>query len=271
MTFEQYLKVDAISSSDMKKILQSPAKYKQYKNTSSKSTDAMLLGSAIHCRILEPEEFTKRYIFEPNLDKVKNKAKWKEFKQDCIESNRIILKNSYNDIIEGIVQNLNGNMTMQAILNNPSIVFEQSLFWHDKQFDIDCKCQCDFIIFNGDMAVIGDIKTTTDCDNPFERDFEKYQYYLQAYHYCCGVKASYENIKSVDFLFVAIEKTAPFEIQCYDLEKEYYEIGKIEREKAINKYKECLKNDSWKRSENIKTLKVSNWLKNKNLSKPKIS
>ncbi|MBT7493497.1 MAG: hypothetical protein HN704_18010, partial [Bacteroidetes bacterium] len=51
-----------LSASSLKSFKQSPKAFIDYKLKEWKQTDAMLSGSMVHCLILEPEEFEKRYI-----------------------------------------------------------------------------------------------------------------------------------------------------------------------------------------------------------------
>jgi len=57
MKMEEYLAVDAVSHSDLKNMKRSPAKCLAERGFVTPSTDAMVLGSAIHTAVLEPERF----------------------------------------------------------------------------------------------------------------------------------------------------------------------------------------------------------------------
>lgn len=59
----------------------SPRSFIAYKVKERKETDAMLLGTVVHCLILEPETFASRYVVGPNVDAstADGKNEWAEF------------------------------------------------------------------------------------------------------------------------------------------------------------------------------------------------
>lgn len=59
----------------------SPRSFIAYKVKERKETDAMLLGTVVHCLILEPDTFSKRYVVGPNVNAstLEGKEAWAEF------------------------------------------------------------------------------------------------------------------------------------------------------------------------------------------------
>lgn len=76
----------------------SPRAFIAYKVRERKETDAMLLGTVVHCLILEPDTFSSRYVVGPNLNAstIEGKEAWVEFAAErgvVIEKNE---KGKYN-------------------------------------------------------------------------------------------------------------------------------------------------------------------------------
>lgn len=76
----------------------SPRAFIAYKVRERKETDAMLLGTVVHCLILEPDIFAKRYVVGPNVNAstIEGKEAWAEFATErgvTIEKNE---KGKYN-------------------------------------------------------------------------------------------------------------------------------------------------------------------------------
>lgn len=76
----------------------SPRSFIAYKVKERKETDAMLLGTVVHCLILEPDTFAKRYVVGPNVNAstIEGKEAWAEFATErgvTIEKNE---KGKYN-------------------------------------------------------------------------------------------------------------------------------------------------------------------------------
>lgn len=76
----------------------SPRAFIAYKVRERKETDAMLLGTVVHCLILEPDTFASRYVVGPNVNAstIEGKEAWAEFATErgvTIEKNE---KGKYN-------------------------------------------------------------------------------------------------------------------------------------------------------------------------------
>ena len=61
MEAKERYKVETVSHSGLVALSKSPVAYRGYKAREERSTAGMNLGSAIHCKVLEPNEFNKRY------------------------------------------------------------------------------------------------------------------------------------------------------------------------------------------------------------------
>jgi hypothetical protein len=59
----------------------SPRSFIAYKVKERKETDAMMLGTVVHCLILEPDTFASRYVVGPNVNAstLEGKEAWAEF------------------------------------------------------------------------------------------------------------------------------------------------------------------------------------------------
>jgi len=63
------MKRDYLSYSALKAYAKSPNHYLMYVGREFVETPAMVLGSALHCLVLEPQEWSKRYITAPKFDR----------------------------------------------------------------------------------------------------------------------------------------------------------------------------------------------------------
>ena len=66
---ELYHKAYGLSCSDLKVMLRSPAHYHASLLFPQKTTPEMLLGSALHTAVLQPELFDEEYMELPKLDR----------------------------------------------------------------------------------------------------------------------------------------------------------------------------------------------------------
>jgi len=97
---EQYFAEDRINNSGLKLIARTPAHFKYYQEHQREKTPTpqMMLGTAVHCAVLEPATFHDRYAIAPQCDKrtKEGKAIW----ADLESSNKLILSASDFELVE---------------------------------------------------------------------------------------------------------------------------------------------------------------------------
>ena len=78
---KEYRSREGISSSDLKKIMKSPAHYKYWKDNPQEDTPALLFGRAAHKYILETYDFYNEFAVAPNCDRRTKEGKetWNKF------------------------------------------------------------------------------------------------------------------------------------------------------------------------------------------------
>ena len=104
---------------------------------------------------------------------------------------------------------------------------EVPMVWEDSLSSIKCKGKVDIINNN----TIVDIKTTQDASfEGFRRSAYKYGYNRQASYYLDGFGAK-------EFIFVVIEKKAPYNIGVYHCSDDFIDSGRKEYSDLLMKYK----------------------------------
>ena len=221
-----------ISKSGLDLINRAPALYyERYLNPTAepqKETPALIIGSAVHCAVLEPSEFGKRYAIAPRFDKrtKEGKANFEAFVADAGE--RIVIDADTATLCERIMGSVHKHKPAAYLLKQG--VAEQPIFWTDSQIEVDCKAKPDFIT---DGGIIVDLKTTEDASpTGFARSVKKYRYDVQAAFYSDGYELSTGSPCS-GFMFIAVEKTAPYLCAVYF-------IGADDLANARQRYRENL-------------------------------
>lgn len=194
-------------------------------------TPAMLLGRAVHCVVLEgEEEFNKNFCVAPAVNKRTNggKAAWAEF---CAANpgKDVITADEYQTLInmrEAVYQHPFARMILAEGVS------EQTVIWTDPDTGIKCKCRPDRIPSNG-AGVLVDLKTTTDAgEHGFTRSVTGYGYARQAAYYLDGYNAA-TGAAADAFVFVAVEKTAPYRVEVYELDPEFIAWGREEYRRLL--------------------------------------
>ena len=188
-----------------------------------KSTAAMITGSLVHCAVLEPIELLKRYGACPPRNTKPGKEAAAEMQANGIEPV------SEADML------LAGNMS-RAVRHHPYAAellsagkAETSIWWDDPETGLRCKCRPDWI--NGRICV--DLKTTTDASpKGFARSVASFRYHVQAAHYLA--------VGLFDqFVFIAVEKEAPFAVACYELDADALTEGQRLRDRDLQRIANC--------------------------------
>jgi hypothetical protein len=208
-----YLGKQALSSSSLKMLIQSPKTYKYVTKYGSGESQALRDGKLFHTMILEPHKIDELVI----VDVATKAAKaYKEAKEQGLE---VYTTKEIKD----------AERLADALLRNDEAVSYMS----KAQFEIPEVAMIDGIPFRAKADILKgnqiiDLKTTTGL-NEFRYSAAKYSYDLQAY--------LYREMFGVDnFVFVAIDKGS-LDIGIFECSDEFYESGKRKLEQGIENYK----------------------------------
>ena len=189
----------------------------------NKETMPMIFGRAYHVAMLEPNDFNNKVlVFNSATRTTKG---FKEFKENNPKASTIILQKEYDKI-----------MYMQDVLFSHSEVKdllqsegerEIANAWKDDDTNVFCKGKADYR--NGKLLV--DLKTTADGSfYGFSNSCKKYGYDRQSAFYGDGFKAD-------EFVFIVIEKTAPYNIGFYHTSEDFREEGRQKYKELLATYK----------------------------------
>jgi len=239
-----------ISKSGLDLINRSPLHYwEKYLNPmhEEKKTHALTFGSAVHCAVLEPGEFGKRYSIIPDIDRrtKDGKARWAEFLESVGDEQMITREDSNH--IEKIMTKVNRHP--QAALLKSKISEVEKIYTHE-----DMKCRPDAIT---SLGIVIDLKTTEDASpKAFGRSATKYRYDVQAAFYSDILKANGVDVNG--FVFIAVEKTPPYAVACYVIEDADLNIGREKYLADLEVWRECRDKNEWKGFEGLNKLQIWN-------------
>ena len=256
MTNEEYHgRKEYESSTNIRDILNSEKKYLHRKTTKQVSTKAMEEGTAVHTFFLENNKFHEEYIFRPEgLN-----ARTKEGKEWMKENEgKKILSYEWKENLEKMKQSILDSPA-EIIYNNDNYS-ELSFFWDDL-YGIRGKCRPDCLSLND--RFVRDLITAQDASpKGFQKSIGGFGYHIQAAWYLRGLRKL--GVKVDEFLFVAIEKTAPFCVGVYRADKEMLEEGEKKVEEALNIIQQCNRNRYWADyTPEILNISLPPWMVNK--------
>lgn len=229
LSFEAYAAEPGVSTSMLKRFADAPAKARF---GGWKETPALAMGSLVHTAVLEPWALQDRYAVT-DLERRGTKA-WDE--AEAKAGNRILVKRAdYDQAIE-MRDAVMGHPIAAQILT-PEAVIEQSLFWRDEATGLTCKGRPDVI--RRDMRIIADVKTTVDASpSDFRWAMIRNRYALQVARYCDGIMAT-EGWMPDAFVFLAVEKEAPFLTAAYEITAADMEQARLEAADLLRRWAEC--------------------------------
>ncbi|EFT6553689.1 exonuclease VIII, partial [Salmonella enterica subsp. enterica serovar Lubbock] len=160
---EAYHAGPGVSKSQLDDIADTPAIYLWRKNApvDTEKTKTLDTGTAFHCRILEPEEFSKRFIIAPEFNRRTSAGKEEEktFLEECARTGRTVLTAEEGRKIELMYQSVMALPLGQWLVESAGYA-ESSVYWEDPETGILCRCRPDKII--PEFHWIMDVKTTAD-------------------------------------------------------------------------------------------------------------
>ncbi|HEY2566533.1 MAG TPA: PD-(D/E)XK nuclease-like domain-containing protein [Candidatus Aquirickettsiella sp.] len=243
LSIEDYHRGLGISRSGLMEFKRSPYHYwYKYLNPDYQpepATTAQILGNALHTYVLEPNEFEKRYfvISEFNKTTKEGKARWQQIQFEL--GNREILSFHQYQTLQHMTASLQKHKLAMQLIENAEI--EQSLYWTDPDAGILCKCRPDILRCN----LICDLKTAQDgSPRSFQYAVFNYGYHIQAVMIQEAIKQLKQTVIK-DFLFLVIEKSAPYAISIYQLDEASIEQGRHEFKQLLMRYKHCLETNEW--------------------------
>ncbi|GGH24615.1 PDDEXK-like protein of unknown function [Cribrihabitans marinus] len=152
------------------------------------------------------------------------------------------------------------------LLDPEAGIAELSCYWKDPETGVQCRCRPDFWRRDG---LIVDLKTCLDASpEGFSKSIYNWRYHVQHAFYVDGIKAALEqgpnplNMPApTHFVFVAVEKTAPYAVGVYMLDAESVDIGRRDYREDLARYAECLTADDWPAySPQIEPISLPEWV-----------
>ena len=236
MSNADYHAHDSISKSGLDLIARSPAHFRYQEKR--EPTRAMVIGSALHAAVLEPELFASQYMLLRNV----SDRRASEYKQAvAVHGADFVLTGSEADYVAGMQETVRSHAYAGRVLSEPGRA-ELSVITTDPVTGIAVRCRFDWLT-NAGLAL--DLKTTVDARaDAFSRSVANYRYHVQAAFY--SDVWSWETGETLHgFEFLAVEKSMPHALAVYRLDDEALAEGRRLYREALNLYADCLERDEW--------------------------
>ena len=276
ISIEDYHSGPGLSSTDIKDLISGTVEAWLYKKANPKPpTPALILGNAIHCAVLEPDEFNNRYCLDvdapcaPTRSSTEGKAEFKAYKEWFLlregldqfdfemtsdewkvawmkfrhpSFKKIILSGDDIKTCWAIAKNVKAHpMVSQMFAHGES---EVTLFWIDRETGVLCKCRPDRL--NEKFPCIPDLKSTQSAAlEDFENDITVHDYHVSAYWYLWGAREVFQK-DFENFVYIPCEKSEPNQVTFYTADEGSISVAEGLCRAGLLIYKRYLEDPAWK-------------------------
>lgn len=235
---QDYLSNPAMSSSDLKQVLRSPAHYIAYKADRPAETKAQRFGSLAHKAILEPRFYHP--LVAPKVDRRTKEGKlaWEQFLASAVDVD--VLDQDEYVAVEGMIAAVKESPEAQRLLKTG--VAEISAYSSHGLIDIRCRpdWRCD------ERKLLVNLKTAEDASpDAFERQIASYKYHLQmaVETFIC---AMIWQIPSTDiqYRWLVVEKEPPYAVSVFSPDPHMLATGFSALNRAVLLWEDAVARDS---------------------------
>jgi len=246
ITNADYHKDPALGSTSLKTLAtRTPAHY-QHDLTHPKFSDAFTLGTAAHSLILE-DSMADIVIVEADNWLTKFA---KEAKAEALAAGFQPLITKEWAQVQAMRDAVMAHPLARAAFTDHRA--EESVFWEEGGLMLKCRPDAT------QPGTLVDLKTTVNADpREFGKTAYKFGYHQSAAHYQDGLLAA--TGETLPFIFVLVEKQAPYLVSVVQLDDEAIQAGRALNERAKNIYRDCNETGIWRGYESNEPISLPIW------------
>lgn len=228
-----------ISKSGLDLIRKAPRLYefKYLEKNAETDSKALLLGRAFHDIILQPDLFSKQFVIKPEFHGAGSRVeseKWDHLHRD----KDVLTLKEYAQVI-GMKNSVFKHPKASKLLS--SGIAEKTFYFTEPMTGAKCKIRPDFI---SDMNFVVDLKSTEDASEyGMKKSIRKFRYDVQNAFYMDGLESN--GISPKGFIFIFVEKTAPYLVNLCVLSNDLIEHGRNTYQEDLFTYVNCLESGEW--------------------------
>lgn len=221
-----YHAIEAFSASGAKQLLRSAAHYVASRAEPREPTPNMLLGTAVHRLVLEPER-AGEIVAAPDVDRRTKAGK---------EAYEAFVQSSAGKLVLPAADYERAQRCAGAVREHPiawqlftDAQTEITSLWH--RDGVRCKARIDAV----SGSTIVDLKTTIDASpEGVAKAIASFGYHVQEAHYRDALEA--QGMFAERFVFVFIETQAPFLVTVAEIDEHALGVGRAQVKKAFARY-----------------------------------
>jgi exodeoxyribonuclease VIII len=243
LTNEAYHASPGISNSGLGLIDRSPRHYYAWHLDPHRPPQPVrpgqLEGNLLHCALLEPDEFDKRYVVGPSVHR--GTKIWKEWV--AAHTDRIPIQADQRETAFAQAESALALPDVAAAVSKG--MAEVSAYWNDPVTGVLCRCRPDFVHEAGSGVVLLDAKSYSSAEKyEFARQAARKGYHRQDALYSDGYEIA-AAVSVLAFIFVVIEAEWPYAACAVMLDEASIRAGRALYRRNLDVYAQCLKTNTW--------------------------
>jgi exodeoxyribonuclease VIII len=267
MEIADYHRHSGVSKSHLDQVARSPlhywARYIDPNRVPTEPTPAMAIGTAVHTHVLELDQWDSRYAIAPeSIDRrtKMGKAEWEVF--TTAATGRTVLSRADADQVMRMGHAVYSHPAAAMLLKQLPGKAETTHMWNDAVTGLQCKCRPDWLTDDGSLII--DLKTTEDASPAgFRKSIANWRYHVQAAWYLNGIEQA-TGTRPDQFIFICVEKKAPFAVAVYAADAEMIQIGSDAAARDLDVLATCKAANAWPGySDQIETISLPPWMRPK--------
>jgi hypothetical protein len=271
-TFERYLAdrqfVSRSALEDLR--VRGPAYYRaKYidRGIANRSTPAMALGTMVHTKLLEPDEWTSNLFIWDELPrpagangKAKkgsdeknayatwkaNESQWNAERDHAIASSMTVIDRETNDKVNRMAHSVASHPFGEQMFVPGEGNNETTILWHHPDTGVLIRVRLDRMVpIDEESFSIVDLKSTIDpSPTSFGKSIVKYGYHTQGALYTDAVSALYPGFE-FHYVIAAVRNEPPHEAAFYELPAVAIDLGRARYTKALAELVRCRETNDW--------------------------
>lgn len=232
--YAKYAQIDAVNWSSLKVLRESAKAYQHRLGRPFEPSSAMLMGTAIHTAVIEPERFGDVH---PIFTGKKRQGKaWTAFKEEHPSADILTEAEALNAL--AAARSVQAHPIAGPLMRGGER--EQTITWTDPETGLACKCRVD-LVANG----LRELKTTGDLSpNRFAAQAARLGYHGQIAFYEDGLREA-GHVITTEPRLVCVQSVEPWDVVVYSVGDDVVDQGRRLYQRLLRELRDCREANAW--------------------------
>lgn len=220
-------------------------------------THELMIGSAVHAAVLQPQLFEREYVALPdNMPDRRTKAgkeAWAAMEQQ--NKGKTLLDPEDMQRVFIMAETVKSHPGFKLLMQEQKPMVEGTVIWSDFSTGMMCRARPD--VYLPDIQACLDLKTTADASD-MESILLRYGYHFQAAFYQLGLEHC--GLACSGFIFVFVEKSPPYCVRVAQIEDVAVTLARTEMVPVMKRLAQAFSSREWPSySDGVESVSLPEW------------